>query len=162
MIPWHIFLVHLIKLFTFVAFIYNMFISVHVHSLMADYRKFDFKHPWSCASMADSEIVSPYNSKFVPEDWGFCCVCISSSLWFLCTSPHHQSISLWDILPPSPICHIIIYSVYSFAYHQVAKKPKRQLSEQELVHDEIEREVSTCKCRSQFKVEKVDTGKYRV
>ncbi|KAF6022242.1 DST [Bugula neritina] len=55
----------------------------------------------------------------------------------------------------------INYREFIEALRPVAKKPKRHMSEQELVHDEIEREVSTCKCRSQFKVEKVDQGKYR-
>ncbi|XP_067934591.1 microtubule-actin cross-linking factor 1, isoforms 6/7-like isoform X2 [Watersipora subatra] len=55
----------------------------------------------------------------------------------------------------------INYREFIDALRPVTKKPKRQLSEQELVHDEIEREVSTCKCRSQFKVEKVEQGKYR-
>ncbi|KAL3854347.1 hypothetical protein ACJMK2_013620 [Sinanodonta woodiana] len=41
------------------------------------------------------------------------------------------------------------------------KSGKRSLTDAELVHDEIDKEISTCKCRHPFKAEMIDEGKYR-
>ena len=39
---------------------------------------------------------------------------------------------------------------------------KRPVTEGELIHDEIEQQVSRCQCRRQFKCTKVGEGKYKV
>ena len=42
------------------------------------------------------------------------------------------------------------------------KSGKKTLSDTELIHDEIDKEVSFCTCRNPLRVEMVDEGKYRV
>ena len=42
------------------------------------------------------------------------------------------------------------------------KTGKRQATDSEMIHDEIERQISTCQCRHQFKAERIDEGQYRV
>ncbi|XP_067685972.1 microtubule-actin cross-linking factor 1, isoforms 6/7-like isoform X1 [Haliotis asinina] len=42
-----------------------------------------------------------------------------------------------------------------------AKAANRSKSDVEMIHDEIEREVSACQCRHQFRAEFVDEGKYK-
>ena len=39
---------------------------------------------------------------------------------------------------------------------------KRQMTDGELIHDEIEKEISQCQCRNSFRAEMIDEGKYRV
>lgn len=39
---------------------------------------------------------------------------------------------------------------------------KRQMTDGELIHDGIEKEISQCQCRNQFRAEMIDEGKYRV
>ena len=39
---------------------------------------------------------------------------------------------------------------------------KRPVTDAELIHDEIEQQVSRCQCRKQFKCQKVGEGKYKV
>lgn len=41
------------------------------------------------------------------------------------------------------------------------KTGKRQATDSEMIHDEIERQISTCQCRHQFKAERIDEGQYR-
>lgn len=41
------------------------------------------------------------------------------------------------------------------------KTGKRQATDSELIHDEIERQISSCQCRRQFKAERIDEGQYR-
>ncbi|CAH1789990.1 unnamed protein product, partial [Owenia fusiformis] len=41
------------------------------------------------------------------------------------------------------------------------KNVKRQMTDSELIHDEIERQISHCTCRHQFKCAKIGEGKYK-
>ena len=43
-----------------------------------------------------------------------------------------------------------------------ARAGKRQMTDAELINDEVEQQVSKCQCRHQFKAEKIGEGKYRV
>lgn len=36
------------------------------------------------------------------------------------------------------------------------------MTDGELIHDEIEKEISQCQCRNSFRAEMIDEGKYRV
>ena len=39
---------------------------------------------------------------------------------------------------------------------------KRPVTDGELIHDEIENQVSECQCRHQFHIQKMGEGKYKV
>jgi len=53
---------------------------------------------------------------------------------------------------------------YYFIFQQKGrfKGSNKLMSDTELIHDEIDREVATCSCRNPLRVEMVDEGKYRV
>uniref|UniRef100_A0A0L8H113 GAR domain-containing protein n=1 Tax=Octopus bimaculoides TaxID=37653 RepID=A0A0L8H113_OCTBM len=41
------------------------------------------------------------------------------------------------------------------------KTGKRQATDSEMIHDEVERQISQCQCRHQFKAERIQDGQYR-
>ncbi|GAB1607826.1 dystonin isoform X7 [Argonauta hians] len=44
---------------------------------------------------------------------------------------------------------------------RLATPGKRQATDTELIHDEVERQISLCQCRHQFRAEKIQDGQYR-
>ncbi len=55
-----------------------------------------------------------------------------------------------------------IDALTSFVCFLQRNRGKRPATEGELIHDEIEQQVSRCQCRRQFKCAKVGDGKYKV
>ncbi|KAK3083433.1 hypothetical protein FSP39_022457, partial [Pinctada imbricata] len=74
--------------------------------------------------------------------------------------------AVFDIFDPNNR-HYIEYKDFIEAMKPVRhqktrlKSGKQQMSDAELIHDEIEKEVSQCQCRNPFRADMIEEGKYR-